>query len=171
MSERNGEGETNRLNDRIREQRKRGSPRSKRGEEKQQEEKRRKKRKREPQLLWSAWCCTSKPFAMHLPPANPLRPHPVPDALSKFPPLTLVIWECPGSGYNGLVTLYRYGRYFRLQWSHDQTAAHIKRISSRPNINMLHSHTFAHTWKSQTSWGSFCDNGAMGVRLKQSTRY
>lgn len=57
-----------------------------------------------------------------------------------------------------LTKVHSYSRYFRLQGNHDQTTAHITRINLRPNMNMLHSCTFAHTWKSQTFWGSLCDH-------------
>ena len=45
-----------------------------------------------------------------------------------------------------VVKFYNYGRCSRLQWNNDQTAAHIIRINSRPNMNILHSYTFAHNF-------------------------
>ena len=87
MGERNGEGETNRTNDRIRVQGNRGSPHSKTGKEKQQQREQKKKREEEaPKHSKVFWFGISRPIPLHLPPSNPLRPPSVLDAKIKFSP-------------------------------------------------------------------------------------
>ena len=71
MSERNGEGETHRLNDRIREQGKRGSPSSKMGYEKKSKSKTQSKRVNVTTCLVLYFYTHS----MHLPPTNTMMPH------------------------------------------------------------------------------------------------